>query len=157
MKHVCMLLAGAGLIIASGAIASARADGDKTADSDKKSVTLFTPQGRGDALFCDAVNVSGKTLGMAFAIFGDDGMALCPTCNSAGTGNPTSEAPISPGKVGEIAIQLPIGAIQNGYCEVAVFGTRNRDDVRVNLRTSGTRMIPGTTIPVFLFRDVEGH
>ena len=157
MKHVCVLLAGVGLIVASGAIASARADGDKTADSDKKSVTLFTPQGRGDALFCDAVNVSGKTLGMAFAIFGDDGAPLCPTCNSAGTGNPTSEAPVSPGKVGEIAIQLPIGAIQNGYCEVAVFGTRNRDDVRVNLRTSGTRMIPGTTIPVFLFRDVEGH
>jgi len=157
MKHVCTLLAGVGLIVASGAIASARADSDEKTDSDKKSVTLFTPQGRGDALFCDAVNVDGKTLGMAFAIFGDDGMALCPTCNSAGTGNPTSEAPISPGKVGEIAIQLPIGAIQNGYCEVAVFGTRNRDDVRVNLRTSGTRMIPGTNIPVFLFRDVEGH
>jgi hypothetical protein len=37
-----------------------------------------------------------------------------------------------------------------------VFGTGNRDDVRVNLRTSGT-MIHETSIPVFLFRDVEGH
>src|SRR5260370_14411001 len=129
MKHVCMLLAGAGLIVASGAIASAEADGDKTADSDKKTVTLFTPQGRGDALFCDAVNVSGKTLGMAFAIFGDDGAPLCPTCNSAGTGNPTSQAPVSPGKAGEIAIHMPMAAIQNGNGEDAGSGTRNRDNV----------------------------
>ena len=153
MRNHRMLLVGAGLIVASGAIASAQAA------SDNKGVTLFTPRDRGDHLICGAINVSDKTLGIAFAILGDDGTPVCPTCNSAGTGNPASETPVSPGTVGEIDLQLPIGSPEDGYCAVEVSGTDNPNDVRVGLRTTLTRTIPGTDppIPVFITRAVEGH
>jgi hypothetical protein len=153
MKNRQMLLVAVALIAANGAVASARAD------SDKKSVTLFTPRDRGDHLICGAVNVSGKTLGMAFAILGDDGNPVCPACNSAGTGNPTSEAPVLPGTVGEIDLQLALGSPEDAYCEVEVSGTDDPNDVRVGLGTTLTRTIPGTNppVPVFVTRAVEGH
>lgn len=148
MKSGWMWLAGMGLIVASGAIAPAQAGGDK------KSVTLFTPRDHADHFICGAVNVSSETLGMAFAILGDDGNPLpAPT----GVQNPTSEAPVPPGNVGEIDIQFPIGQFEDGYCEVAISGTANPDDVRVSLAATGTRLIAGTNTPVFVFRVVEGH
>jgi hypothetical protein len=38
-----------------------------------------------------------------------------------------------------------------------VSGTGDRDDLRVSLGIRRTTMVPGTTIPVFLSRIVEGH
>ena len=66
MKHVCMLLAGAGLIAASGTIAAAE-DG----------TTLFTPRLHGDHFVCSAINLSDKALGINIAILDDDGMGSC--------------------------------------------------------------------------------
>ena len=148
MKSRWMWLAGVGLIVVSGAMAPAQAD------SNKKSVTLVTPCDRGDQLICGDVNVSNEPLGMAFAIFGDDGNLLPAP---AGVQNPTSETSVSPGNVGEIDIPFGIGNFEDGYCEVAVSGTANPDDVRVSLAATGTRMIPGTNTPVYVFNVIEGH
>jgi len=149
-----MWLAGVGLIVASGAIAAAQAD------SDKKSVTLFTPRDRGDHFICGAVNVSDKTLGVAFSLLGDDGGLLIPSTGSDNT-NPTS-GNVNPGAVGQIDIQFGVfstNSPMDGYCEVEVSGTDNPDDVRVSLVTTLSRTIPGTSppVPVFITRAVEGH
>ena len=151
MKNRGTLLAGAAFLVACGAIASTQAG------RDKKSVILFTPRDHADHFICGAVNVSSETLGMAFAILGDDGNPLPPP---AGAQNPTSEAPVPPGNVGEIDVQFPIGQFEDGYCEVAVSGTANPDAVRVSLAATGTRLIPGTNTPVYvsgLSRDISRH
>jgi hypothetical protein len=147
-----MLLAGVGMIIASEAITSARADDGKAG------VTLFTPRGRADHFICGAVNVSNKTLGIAFAILGDDGKLLVP---SSGDPNPTGVLPVAPGAVAEIDITFtePMPGPMDGYCEVAVSGTENRNDVRVALAANLTRTIPNVpgNIPVYVFSVLEGH
>jgi hypothetical protein len=79
-----MMLVGAGLIVASGAIASARADNDKL------STSLFTPRDRGDHFVCAAVNVGDKALrSITFKIRGSDGALLTPAVGSTNT-NPTA-------------------------------------------------------------------
>lgn len=151
MKNRRMLVAGVGLIVASGAIASARADNDKFG------ATLFTPRDRGDHFVCAAVNVGDKTLrSITFKILGSDGARLTPAAGSTDT-NPTATLNVAPGTAAEIDINL--APPDDGYCEVAVMGTGNRNDVRVGLITSLTRTIPGTTppVPVFVTRAVEGH
>ena len=54
MKRLGTLLAGVGLIVASGAIDTARADDHR--------VTLYTPAIRSGSFNCNALNVSHKTL-----------------------------------------------------------------------------------------------
>src|ERR1700751_3354763 len=88
MKHVCMLLAGAGLIAASGTIAAAE-DG----------TTLFTPRLNGDHFICSAINLSDKALRMKIAILGDSGD---PLLVSSGDANPTGKVSIPPAAEAEI-------------------------------------------------------
>ena len=151
MKNPRMFLVGVGLIVASGAIASARADNDKLG------ATLFTPRDRGDHFVCAAVNVGDKTLrSITLKILGNDGALLTPAAGSTDT-NPASVLSVTPGTTAEIDINL--APPDDGYCEVTVSGTGKRNDVRVGLVTSLTRTIPGTNpaVPVFVTRVVEGH
>jgi hypothetical protein len=73
------------------------------------------------------------------------------------TTNPTPEFPVLKGTASAIDITLPLGSNQEAYCAVVVSGTGKRDDVRVSLVTARTRTIPGTTIPVYVTKVVEGH
>jgi hypothetical protein len=151
MKNRRMLLVGVGLIVASGAIGSARADNDKLG------ATLFTPRDRGDHFVCAAVNVGDKTLrSITLKILGNDGALLTPAAGSTDT-NPTTVLSVTPGTTAEIDINL--APPDDGYCEAALSGTGNRNDVRIGLITSLTRTIPGTNppVPVFITRAVEGH
>jgi hypothetical protein len=112
-----------------------------------------------------AVNVSDKTLGIIVELIDPQGQALsCDSPNTCAdksgtltTTNPTPEFQILPGTGNALRVTLPLGTLKNSYCAVAVSGTDNRDDVRVSLVTTLTRTIPGTTIPGFLTRVVEGH
>ena len=141
--------AAVGLIVVGGASGPARAD------NDKPSATLFTPRDRGDHFVCAAVNVGDKILrSITFKIIGSDGALRTPAAGSADT-NPTSTLNVTPGTTAEIDINL--APPDDGYCEVAVSGTGNRNHVRVGLITSLTRTIPGTMTPVFVTRAVEGH
>ena len=79
---------------------------------------------------------------------------LTPAAGSADT-NPTSTLNVIPGTAGEIDINL--APPDDGYCEVDVSGSGNRNDIRVGLITSLTRTIPGTSTPIFVTRAVEGH
>jgi hypothetical protein len=155
-----MMLATASVFLVAGAIDAAGADNNR-----HQGVALYTSRDRGDHLICSAVNVSDKKLGIAFAILDDNGNPLsCASPNVCvdGSGNPTTNPTpefvgVPPGTVPEIDITLPLGSAEDAYCEAAVSGTGNADEVRVSLATTLTRMIPGTTIPVFVFRRVDGH
>ena len=146
MKRLWTLLGGVGLIVASGAIASA------DDDTRRLRTTLFTPRLHGDHFNCQVVNASNRTLGIAITVLDDTGQRLEP---SSGDANPLLKTRVDPGNV--IGTDFFLSGPGDGYCEVDVSGTGNRDDVRVDLGITLTRTIPGTTIPVFLFRDVEGH
>src|SRR5260370_14199186 len=67
MKRLWTLLGGVGMIVASGAIASAQAD------DDKRSVTVYTPSLAGNHFTCKAVNVSHKPLRIPFAVLDNNG------------------------------------------------------------------------------------
>jgi hypothetical protein len=56
MKRLWTLLGGMGMVLVSGAIASAQAD------DDKRGVTLYTPPIRAGGFNCNALNVSHKTM-----------------------------------------------------------------------------------------------
>lgn len=56
-----------------------------------------------------------------------------------------------------IDITEPRGSNQDGYCAATVSGTGDRDDVRISLVTKQTTTIPGTAIPAFITRVVEGR
>jgi hypothetical protein len=141
-----------GLILASGASSSALAEMDKPG---KLNATLFTPRLHGDHFNCQVVNVSNKILGIAIAVITDVGELLGPV--ASGDANPLPKTMVEPGKV--VGTDFLLSEAGDGYCEVTVSGTGNRDDVRVGLGITLTRTIPGTSppIPVLLFRDVEGH
>ena len=145
MKHVCMLLAGAGLIAASGTIAAAE-DG----------TTLFTPRLHGDHFVCSAINLSKKALGINIAILDDNGQLVQP---SSGDANPTGKVSIPPGA--EAEINFFFDAVGDGYCEVEVSGTGNRSDLRVEMDVHWTRTvpgpIPGTTFPHLQDLVVQGY
>ena len=151
MKHVCMLLAGVGLIVASGAIASARAD------DDKRSVTLYTPSLAGNHFTCKAVNVSHKPLRIAFAVLDDKGDAL--TSTDPLNPNPFPPVPVAKGREAEIDFRLPPDTDDDGYCKVDVFGTGDPDDVRVNLDITVIRTPfgPTNTTPVLVVKSQQGH
>ena len=72
MKRLGTLLAGVGIIIASGAICSARAD------DDRESLTLFTAAIHGTGFHCNTVNVSRKPLLIAMSIIDGNGNVLSP-------------------------------------------------------------------------------
>jgi hypothetical protein len=146
MKRLGTLLAGVALIVASGAIVSARAD------DDRESATLFTPRLHGDHFVCSAINISDKTLGMRIAILDDNGQLVLP---SSGDPNPTGKLRIAPGA--EAEINFFVASVGDGYCEVAVFGTGNRDDVRVEMDVHWTRTVPGTTTPHLQDLAVQGY
>ena len=161
MKAIQAMLAVVCLFIVGGAIDAARAD-DRAEEN--QGVTLYTPFDNGDSFACHVVNVSDKTLGITFAVLDHLGHALScasPTTCTVGpvtpTTNPTPEFQVLKGTASAIDITSPPGSNQEGYCAVVVSGTGNRDDVRVNLVTTRTRMIPGTTIPVFVTKVDEGH
>ena len=161
MKYTRAIFAGVCFLVVSGAIDAARAD-DRAKDND--SVTLYTGRGLADRFGCSAVNVSDKTLSIAFAILDNDGKAL--SCDSpttcfdktrTATTNPTPEFSVPPGTVAELNITAQPGSLDDGYCMAAVSGTGNRNDLRVSLLVGLTTTIPGTTTPTFVSRVWEGH
>jgi hypothetical protein len=162
MKYIHAMLLVVCLLVVGGAIGAARADDQ---DEENKGVTLYTPADIGFYHVCRAVNVSDKTLGITVAVLDNSGQALsCAspitcTVGPAGTPttNPTPEFQVLKGTALNVNITAPLGSIRNAYCAVAVSGTDNRDDVRVALAIATTRTIPGTTIPTFQTRIVEGH
>jgi hypothetical protein len=162
MKYIHAMLAVVCLLVVGGAIGAARAD-DRAEENE--GVTLYTPPDVGDVHGCRAVNVSDKTLGVTFAILDRDAQALScdspTTCTGGGGGtpttNPTPEFQLLKGTFVNFFITAPLGSTRGAYCAVAVSGTNNRDDVRVALAIATTRTIPGTTIPTFVTRIVEGH
>ena len=150
MKRLGTLLVAFGLVAASTTIAAA--------EDSNLSVTLFTPRLSGDHFVCSAVNVSTKTLGIAFAVLGVDGKPLAPLSGS--DENPKSEVAVPPGTEAEIDVMFNSGIPPtDGYCEVAVSGTRKHNDLRVDLQVYWTKpIIPGTTTPIIqLARTVQGY
>lgn len=145
MKHVCILLAGVGLIAASGTIAAAE-DG----------TTLFTPRLHGDHFICSAINLNDKALRMKIAILGDSGD---PLLVSSGDANPTAKVSIPPGAEAEINLfpNFSPAADGDGYCEVEVSGTDDRSDLRVEMDVHWTRTVPGTTTPHLQDLVVQGY
>jgi hypothetical protein len=142
MKHVCMLLAGAGLIAASGTVAAAE-DG----------TTLVTPRLHGDHFVCSAINLSNKALGIDISILDDNG-ALVQMSSGAAT---TGKVSIPPGA--EAELNFFFDAVGDGYCEVEVSGTGNRSDLRVEMDVHWTRTISlnGITIPHLQDLAVQGY
>ena len=147
MKHLQVLLAVIVLTGASGVLQAARPE----AAPEEDSFTLYTPSLPGDTFSCSAVNVSHKTLEMTFTILDVNGVPFQVA------GNPTPPLSTSPAAVGELGPIRASAPPSEGYCKVEVFGTGDRNDIRVVLTTSLTRTIPGTTVPVFVFRTVQGY
>jgi hypothetical protein len=153
MTAIRMMLATAGLFLVAGAIDAARAD------DDRDRVALYTAPLRGDTFNCNAVNVSDKTLQIAFAVLDDNGDALKCTgmaCSSPPPANPAPAVFVRPGKaatIGPIFLSSP----DDGYCAVDVIGTGDRDDVRAVLAIVLTRTIPGTSTLDLVVRSIEGH
>lgn len=151
MTKIRVVLATASLFLVGEAIDAARADDHH--------VTLYTAPLRGDTFNCNAVNVSDKTLQIAFALVGDNGVPLAcsgSACPSPPPSNPAPEALVPPGEaatIGSIFLSPP----DDGYCVVDVFGTNEHDDIRAVLNINLTRTIPETNIPVFVVRSVEAH
>jgi hypothetical protein len=129
MKRLATSLAVMALIVGSGAIVSARADDDRES-------ALFTPRLHGDHFVCSAINISDKTLGIKIVILDDNGQLVVP---SSGDPNPTGNVKIAPGA--EAEINFFFASVGDGYCEVEVSGTGNRDDVRVEMDVHWTRVI----------------
>jgi hypothetical protein len=149
------------LLIVDGAIDAARAD-DRAEDN--HGVTLYTSRSLGDHFICTAVNVSDKTLGISFAILGNDGKALscaspitCLDTSRNSTTNPTPEFGVLPGTSVSLDMRLLLGTFGTGYCAVAVSGTGHRDDVRAAFAANLTDKIPGTTIPILTTGIHEAH
>ena len=146
MKYIWMLLAVIGLCVAAGTIAKALAD-----DDHHHKVTLYTPPLlRGANIECNAINVSDKTLDVTITIIGSDGTPLSTT-------DPTNFM-VLPGTIVSSAHHEadPTNGL-DGYCKFEVSGG-DRDDVRVDITTTFKKPnIPGTTIPVWVFRQIEGH
>jgi hypothetical protein len=151
MKRLATSLAVMALIVGSGAIASAQAD------DERESVTLFTPRLSGDHFVCSAVNVGQKTLRIDFAILGVDGQPLVPLPGN--NGNPTTaDFIVHPDTEAELDLTFASGIPPtDGYCKVAVSGTDDRNDVRVDLQIYWTKPILGTTTIIQLARTVQGY
>jgi len=150
MRSIPVAAAVLGLLLARGATPSAYADDAK--------VTIFTPRLSGDRFVCSAVNVSQRTLGITFSLFGTDGGLLSGLEGS--DANPSSHLSVPPGTEAEIELTFNSGIPPtNGYCKVLVSRTQDRNDVRVDLLVYWTKpIIPGTTSPIIqLARTVQGY
>lgn len=144
MKRLGTLLAGAALIVASGAVVSVRAD------DDSESVTLFTSAIRASGFHCNAVNVSHKSLLIAISIIDGDGNVLAPV--------PVPNPKTPPRSVASNDIDP--APITDAYCKVQVSGTEDQDDVRVVMKANLIRAFDQgvrTNIPVFLSWTLEGR
>jgi hypothetical protein len=153
MTHIRMMLATASLFLITGAIDAARAD------DERDRVTLYTAPLRADTFNCNAVNVSDKTLQIAFAVLNDNGDALQCTgmaCSPPLPPNPAPAVVVDPGKAATIG-PIFLSSADDGYCAVDVIGAADRDGVRAVLNIGLTRTIPGTSIPVFVVRSIEAH
>jgi hypothetical protein len=151
MTHIRMLVATASLFLVIGAIDAARAEDDR--------VTLYTALLRGDTFNCNAVNVGRKTLHIAFAVLDANGHPLPCTgaaCTSPPPPNPQPAVLVRPGEAATIG-SIYLSSPGEGYCEVDVVGTDDRDDLRTVLNIGLTRNIPGTSTNIFVVRSVEGH
>ena len=150
MKYLGLPLAVAGLTVWSAAAGWAQDA------SSHQSATLYTGSLAGTTFVCKAVNVSDKTLHIGFALLDDMGNPLTDTTNPPAP-NPAPSALVDPGTEAELSVILETA--DDGYCKVTVFGTGDRDRVRVVLEVQRTRTIPGTNppIPVFVFKNTEGH
>ena len=153
MRHIRVMLATTSLFFVVGVIDGAQAD--------DRQVTLYTAPLRGDTFNCNAVNVSRKSLQIAFAILDDNGDPLPCTgasCSSPPPANPAPPVLVPPGAAATLGnIFLAPADVGDGYCEVTAFGTDDRDDLRAVLNINLTRAIPGTSIPVFVFRNAEAY
>jgi len=152
MKRLGTILAGVGLIVASGAIVPAQAD------NERERTILFTPRLSGGHFVCSAVNVSHKTLRIAFSVLGVNGKPLTLTVQPSDA-NPTPK-PIDVAPLAEAEIDLRFDSgppPTDGYCKVEVSGTDDSSDVRVDLQVYWTKPIPGTSTLIQLARTVQGY
>ena len=145
MKHVRIMLAAAGLFVASGTPGSVRAE---------SAVTLYTPPLRASSFHCDAVNAGRKTLQITISIIaGKDGSVLADTGPVPIVLDPATEAS---GNFGNVDSTLAT----DGYCEFRVLGTADRSDLRTVLKANLIRTFnegARTNIPVFLTGALEGR
>jgi hypothetical protein len=146
MKYIRIMPAVVGLLIVSGTNASAEDD------TRRLHATLFTPRLHGDHFVCSAINVSDKTLGINIAILDDTGQLVPP---SSGDSNPTGKVSVLPGA--EAEINFFFDSVGDGYCEVEVSGTGNRNDLRVEMDVHWTRKVPGTTTDHLQDLVVQGY
>jgi hypothetical protein len=141
MRYPRMSLVALGLLLLSGAVNGAPADNAST--------TLYTSAIRGTGFHCNAVNVSRKTLLITISIITDDGSAL-----AAGAATPTL-----PGMVASNDVE-PLMHPADGYCQVQVSGTGDRNDLRVAMKINLIRTFDEgsqTDIPVFLSWTLVGY
>lgn len=107
MRHIRVMLATTSLFFVVGVIDGAQAD--------DRQVTLYTAPLRGDTFNCNAVNVSRKSLQIAFAILDDNGDPL--PCTGASCSSPPPTA-CEPGPAGS---RSPRGS---GHTRQHLFGPR---------------------------------
>ena len=143
MKHAGKMLVTAGLFAAVGAIGVARAE-------DEHTVTLYTGIFGSGVFHCNAVNVSNKTLSITIAVLGNGAILAEPVTTTTAPG---AEASNDYGATTNPSI--------DGYCEFAVLGTRDPDDVRavLNANRASTFTLPGsaTPIPFYVSRVLQAH
>ena len=154
MKRFGTMLFGVGLVVASGAIASA---GD---DTRRQHINIFTPRLSGDHFVCSAVNVSHETLRIAFSVLDVDGKPLMPTVQPSDPNPTPTPFNVTPLAEAEIDLRFTSGIPPtDGYCKVEVAGADDRNDVRVDLQVYWTKPItPGTDTPIIqLARTVQGY
>ena len=138
-----MILAAASLIVSTGALATAQADGDHN------STTLYTSAVIGGTLACNVVNVAHKTLTITISIIDGSGHPLFVS-------DPTPTPP-------RVEFSQDYGKLTDtneGYCVFQVSGTGNRDDVRAILasaRVAKQTTADGITFPFFATRVLEAH
>jgi hypothetical protein len=145
MKYARMLVAVVSLFVAVGLIGTALADDDL-----HHKVTLYTPSLRGANIECNAINVSGKVLDITITPIGADGVPLSTT-------DPTEFTALPGTFISTTHHEADPTNFLDAYCKFEVSGG-DRDDVRVDLTVSFKKPnIPGTTIPVWVFRQIEGH
>ena len=141
MKRLGTLLAGVGLIIASGASDTARADDHR--------VTLYTPPIRSGGFNCNALNVSHNTMNITISIIDLDGHPLSVS-------DPIPTAPGAEASNDFGTLTNPIDA----YCKFEAFPAGDRNDLRAVLVAGLVRTFDEgneTNIPTFVARTLAGY
>jgi hypothetical protein len=154
MKHIGGILATAGLLIGTGTIEAAQADGDTNR------IALYTSTIHTGVIACNAVNISKKTLHITISIFDGTMPAGHETSPTLLEGPTLIKTP--PGMEATVDHGTPVDS-NEGYCVFQVSGTSNRDDVRAvqNAVLAGSRTVDvggvATTFPFFITRVLEAH